>query len=111
MAFKIGFVAVLLGFAAWFAWGTYVDWRLGRVPAAVTFTRGHYARRSEAPLLFWSLTLFRLAVVAGLIWRIVSMSFELLTSSSREHLTPSRTDKARTPAHSGPRPDTPAASP
>lgn len=80
MAFKIGFVAVLLGFAAWFAWGTIVDWRLGRVPWAVTFTRVHYARRPEAPALFWGLTVFRLALVAGLIWRIVSMSLELLTT-------------------------------
>ncbi len=80
MAFKIGFVAVLLGFAAWFAWGTLVDWRLGRVPKSVSFTRVRYAERSEAPALFWGLTLFRLAVVGGLIWRIVSMSFELLTT-------------------------------
>jgi len=36
-----------IGLAAWAWWSALADWQMGRAPAATTFTKVHYAKRSD----------------------------------------------------------------
>lgn len=80
MLVRIAMIAFIIGLASWAFWSVYADWRKSRVPAAVTFTKVHYAKRSEVPVVFWGLTISRAAVVVYFIWQGAIMVFQLLTA-------------------------------
>lgn len=80
MLVRIGMIAFIMALAALAGWSMYVDWRKDRAPAAVTFTKVHYAKRSEVPAVFWGLTIIRAGIVAFFVWQAVIMISQLLTA-------------------------------
>lgn len=59
--------AIELSIAAYLGWSTFNDLRLGRVPAAMTLGRVHYAPRRDAPILFWVFTGLRALVFIAIL--------------------------------------------
>jgi hypothetical protein len=80
MFIQLGIAAFVLGLIAWAWWSALADWRQGRAPAATTFTKVHYAKRSVDPLVFWGLTVVRLVFVVGFTWAGSVMLIQLFTT-------------------------------